>query len=146
MQAWQNKWPKPSTGPTSPVTLAEIAIKTKHSGNIRTGQPRRELALRSREMQNRFVVLTGHLNDYPLADLVGILRHQRKTGRLLIEYPKGPASFFFVEGRLADAQLQNLVGLQAVCLALAQPASPFNFNPLIQPSRQSIDNSVQRVV
>lgn len=97
-------------------------------------------------MQNRFVVLTGHLNDYPLADLVGILRHQRKTGRLLIEYPKGPASFFFVDGKLADAQVQNLVGLQAVCVALAQPASPFNFNPLIQPSRQSIDNSLQRVV
>ena len=27
---------------------------------------------------SRFVILTGHLNDYPLSDLVGILRHQRR--------------------------------------------------------------------
>jgi hypothetical protein len=98
-------------------------------------------------MENtRFVVLTGHLNDYPLSDLVGILRHQQKTGRLLIEYPKGPASFFFQEGELVDAQLNTLSGLQAVCVALAQPPSPFNFNPLIAPSRRSIDNSLQRAV
>lgn len=94
----------------------------------------------------RFVILTGHLNDYPLSDLVGILRHQRKTGRLLIEYPKGPASFFFKDGELVDAQLENLSGLQAVCVAVAQPASSFNFNPLIQPPKRSIENSMQKVV
>jgi hypothetical protein len=98
-------------------------------------------------MENsRFVVLTGHLNDYPLSDIVGILRHQRKTGRLLIEYPKGPATLFFQQGELVDAQLDNLSGLQAICVALAQPPSPFNFNPLIASSRRSIDNSLQRVV
>ena len=98
-------------------------------------------------MQNpRFVVLTGHLNDYPLPDLVGILRHQRKTGRLLIEYPSGPAAFYFQEGELVDAQVDKLSGLQAVCVALAQPGSPFNFNPLIAPTRRSIENSLQRVV
>ena len=98
-------------------------------------------------MENsRFVVLTGHLNDYPLSDIVGILRHQRKTGRLTIEYPKGPATFFFQEGALVDAQLNNLSGLQAICVALAEPPSPFNFNPLIPSSRRSIDSSLQRVV
>ena len=96
--------------------------------------------------QSRFVILTGHLKDYPLSDLVGILRHQRKTGRLLIEYPKGPASFYFREGELVDAQLDNLTGLQAVCVAVAQPASSFNFNPLINPPKRSIENSMQRVV
>jgi len=98
-------------------------------------------------MQNsRFVVLTGHLDDYPLSDLVGILRHQRKTGRLLIEYPTTPASFYFEEGEVVDVQLDNLAGLQAICVAIAQPASPFNFNPLIRSSQRSIDNSLQRVV
>lgn len=95
---------------------------------------------------SRFVVLTGHLNDYPLADLVGILRHQQKTGRLLIEYPKGPAMFYFNEGELVDAQLDRLSGLQAICVALAQPPSCFNFNPLIQPSRRSIETSRQKVI
>ncbi len=98
-------------------------------------------------MQNsRFVTLTGHLNEYPLSDLVGILRHQRKTGRLLIEYQKGPALFHFCDGQLIDAQLNKLTGLQAVCVALAQPAAPFNFNPLIKSPRRSIENSKQRVV
>lgn len=95
---------------------------------------------------SRFLVLTGHLNDYPLSDLVGILRHQQKTGRLLIEYPNSPASFFFNEGELVDAQLDNLNGLQALCVAVAQPPSSFNFNPLIRPTRRSIDNSLQKVV
>ena len=96
--------------------------------------------------QNRFVVLTGHLNQYPLSDLVGILRHQKKTGRLLIEYPKGPAMFFFQEGELIDARLNDLSGLQAICVALAQPDAAFNFNPLIPATRRSIEPALQRAV
>jgi hypothetical protein len=95
---------------------------------------------------NRFLVLTGHLNNYPLSDLVGILRHQKKTGRLLIEYPKGPATFFFHDGELVDARLNDLTGLQAICVALAQPDAAFNFNPLIPATRRSIDPSFQRAV
>jgi hypothetical protein len=95
---------------------------------------------------NRFVILTGHLTDYPLSDLVGILRRQRKSGRLTIEYPAGPASIFFSEGELVDAQINDFTGLQAICLAIAQPDSPFNFNPLICSSRRSIESSAQRVV
>src|ERR1043165_1839158 len=98
-------------------------------------------------MQNeRFVVLTGHLSNHPLSDLVGILRHQKKSGRLLIEYAKGPATFFFQNGELIDARMNELVGLQAICVALAQPEASFNFNPLIQSPRRSIDPSLQRAV
>ena len=95
---------------------------------------------------NRFVVLTGHLSNYPLSDLVGILRHQRKSGRLLIEYPKGPATFFFQNGELIDARMNDLTGLQAICVALAQPEASFNFNPLIVSPRRSIEPSLQRAV
>ena len=95
---------------------------------------------------NRFVVLTGHLSNYPLPDLIGILRHQRKSGRLLIEYPKGPATFFFQNGELIDARMNELIGLQAICVALAQPEASFNFNPLIQSPRRTIDQSLQRAV
>jgi len=96
--------------------------------------------------KERFVVLTGHLSNYPLSDLVGILRHQRKSGRLLIEYPKGPATFFFQNGELIDARMNDLIGLQAICVALAQPEASFNFNPLIQSPRRSIEASLQRAV
>jgi Domain of unknown function (DUF4388) len=95
---------------------------------------------------NRFVVLTGHLSNYPLSDLVGILRHQRKSGRLLIEYAKGPAMFFFQDGELIDARMNDLTGLQAICVALAEPEASFNFNPLIQSPRRSIEPSLQRAV
>ena len=97
-------------------------------------------------MTNRFVVLTGHLRNYPLSDLVGILRHQKKSGRLLIEYTKGPATFFFQNGELIDARMNDLIGLQAICVALAQPEASFNFNPLIQSPRRSIEPSLQRAV
>src|SRR5688572_30167130 len=97
-------------------------------------------------MNDRFVVLTGHLGNYPLSDLVGILRHQRKSGRLLIEYAKGPATFFFQNGELVDARMNELTGLQAIVVALNQPDASFNFNPLIQSPRRSIEPSVQRVV
>lgn len=100
----------------------------------------------SRTQSTNFVVLTGHLNDYPLSDLIGILRHQRKTGRLLIEYPVGPCSFYFVEGDLVDAQLNTLGSLQAVIVALSQPDAAFNFNPLIQAPRRSITESSQKVI
>lgn len=96
--------------------------------------------------KDRFVVLTGHLSNYPLSDLVGILRHQRKSGRLLIEYAKGPATFFFQNGELIDARMNELTGLQAICVALAQPEASFNFNPLIQSPRRSIDPSLHRAV
>jgi hypothetical protein len=97
-------------------------------------------------MNDRFVVLTGHLNNYPLSDLIGILRHQRKSGRLLIEYAKGPATFFFQNGALIDARMNELTGLQAIVVAMAQPEAAFNFNPLIQSSRRSIEPSLHRVV
>lgn len=97
-------------------------------------------------MSDRFVVLTGHLSNYPLSDLVGILRHQRKSGRLLIEYAKGPATFFFQNGELIDARMNELTGLQAIVVALGQPDASFNFNPLIQSPRRSIEPSLQRVV
>src|SRR5687768_12913900 len=97
-------------------------------------------------MNDRFVVLTGHLNNYPLPDLIGILRHQRKSGRLLIEYPKGPATFFFQNGELIDARMNELTGLQAIVVAMAQPEAALNFNPSIQTSRRSIEPSLRRVV
>jgi hypothetical protein len=93
-----------------------------------------------------FVVLTGHLNDYALSDLISILRHQRKTGRLLIEYTVGPCAFYFAEGDLVDAQLNSMGGLQAVIVALSQPNAAFNFNPLIHPPRRSINESSQKVI
>jgi hypothetical protein len=93
-----------------------------------------------------FVALTGHLNDYPLADLISILRHKDKTGRLLIEYPIGPCSLYFIDGDLVDAQLNSVSGLQAVLIAISQANASFNFNPLIEPPGRTINESSQKVI
>ncbi len=97
-------------------------------------------------LERRFVVLTGHTSDQPLPDLVAILRRQRKTGRLVVDYKVAPGSFYFKEGELVDAQIGTLDGMQAICVMLAQPEASFNFNPLIPPRRHSIDTSSQKVV
>ena len=89
--------------------------------------------------------LTGHLKEYPLSDVFGILRHQRKTGRLLIDYPASPCAFFFKDGELVDARMGAMEGLQAILLATNMPDSPFNFNPLIQPSEHSVNNSLRKL-
>ena len=94
--------------------------------------------------QMRFTVLTGHLGDYPIADIFGILRHQGKTGRLLIEYPIAPGIFYFKDGELVDAQLGNLTGLEAIVVSLTQPDASFNFNPLIPPTNRTIDPALQK--
>ncbi len=93
-----------------------------------------------------FVALAGHLNDYPLPDLIGMLRHKRKSGRLVVEYTISPCSFYFQDGNLVAAQLNSLVGIQAVTVALSQPNAFFNFNPLIPSPRQSISESSQKVI
>jgi cytoskeletal protein RodZ len=42
--------------------------------------------------------------------------------------------------------MNDLTGLQAICVALAQPEASFNFNPLIVSPRRSIEPSLQRAV
>ncbi len=42
--------------------------------------------------------------------------------------------------------MNELSGLQAIVVAMSQPEAAFNFNPLIQSSRRSIEPSLQRAV
>lgn len=64
----------------------------------------------------------------------------------MIEYPAAPGVFFFKEGNLVDAQMGVLRGVQAALVAMNLPEAAFNFNPMIQPSEQTIDNTFQRTV
>lgn len=96
--------------------------------------------------RTQFIVLTGHLDEKPLPDLVRTLRAQRKSGRLQVEYPEAPGAFFFEEGQLVDAQLGTLRGVEAVHAALALRGAAFNFNPLVRPPERSIDRQGQKFV
>ncbi len=96
--------------------------------------------------RTQFVVLTGHLDDQPLPDLLRTLRVQRKSGRLQVEYAESPGAFFFEEGQLVDARLGTLRGLEAVHAALALEGASFNFNPLVRPPERSIDRQEQKFI
>ncbi|HEY0082276.1 MAG TPA: DUF4388 domain-containing protein, partial [Pyrinomonadaceae bacterium] len=96
--------------------------------------------------RTQFMVLTGHLDDRPLPDLIRTLRVQRKSGRLQVEYPDAPGSFFFEDGQLVDAQVGNLRGLEALYAALALAGASFNFNPLVRPPERSIDRQQQKFI
>jgi cytoskeletal protein RodZ len=92
------------------------------------------------------MVLTGHLDDQSLPDLIRTLRVQRKSGRLQVEYTDTPGSFFFEDGQLVDARLGSLRGLEALYAALALDGASFNFNPLVRPPERSIDRQQQKFI
>ena len=96
--------------------------------------------------RTEFVVLTGHLDEQPLPDLIRRLRVQRKSGRLQVEYADAPGSFFFEDGQLVDARLGTLRGVEALYAALSLDGASFNFNPLVRPPERSIDRQAQKFI
>jgi hypothetical protein len=96
--------------------------------------------------RTQFVVLTGHLDENPLPELIRRLRVQRKSGRLRVEYADGPGSFFFEEGQMVDAHLGELRGVEALYAALELPNASFNFNPLVRPPERNIDRQGQQFI
>jgi hypothetical protein len=94
----------------------------------------------------RFMVLTGHLDDYSLPGLIKMLHGQRKTGRLQIDYTESPAAFYFEDGRLVDARIGDLRGLEAVYLALSLAGASFNFNPLIKSPERTVRDGEQKLI
>ncbi|HYY99348.1 MAG TPA: DUF4388 domain-containing protein, partial [Pyrinomonadaceae bacterium] len=96
--------------------------------------------------RTQFVVLTGHLDEQPLPELIRRLRVQRKSGRLQVEYKDGPASLFFDEGLIVDAQMGNLRGVEALYAAMELEGGSFNFNPLVRPPERNIDEQGRRFI
>ncbi len=92
------------------------------------------------------MVLTGHLDEQSLPDLIRTLRVQRKSGRLQVEYPDTPGSFFFEDGQMVAAQLGTLRDVEALYAALEQSGAAFNFNPLVRPPERSIDKQGQKFI
>jgi hypothetical protein len=93
-----------------------------------------------------FIVLTGHLDEVSLADLIRSLHARGKSGRLQVEYPESPGLFYFEEGRLVDARLGDLRGPEALYLSLTLPGASYNFNPLVKPPEQTFSRHEQRHV
>ena len=90
--------------------------------------------------------LTGELSDLSLAELIEFFCNQRKTGRLEILYPDGPAHFFLQSGHVVHAEVGALRGIEAVYYALTLPNASFTFSSACEIPQQTINQPWTSVV
>jgi Domain of unknown function (DUF4388) len=92
------------------------------------------------------MALTGELSDLSLAELIEFFCNQRKTGRIEVRYPTGPASFYLQSGAVVHAELGTLRGIEAVYYALTQANASFTFNSAVDAPAQTINQPWTSVV
>jgi hypothetical protein len=90
--------------------------------------------------------LTGELTDLSLAELIEFFCNQRKTGRLMVEYPHAPAYFYLQSGSVVHASIGTLWGIDAVYYALTQSNASFKFSSAIEAPEQTINQPWTSVV
>ena len=92
------------------------------------------------------MALTGELSDLSLAELIEFFCNQRKTGRIEVMYPTGPASFYLQSGGVVHAEIGILRGIEAVYYALTQANASFTFNSAVDAPVQTINQPWTSVV
>src|SRR2546423_6924449 len=92
------------------------------------------------------MALTGELSDLSLAELIEFFCNQRKTGRIEVKYPTGPASFYLQAGGVVHAEVGTLRGIEAVYYALTQANASFTFNSAVEAPAQTINQPWTSVV
>jgi len=90
--------------------------------------------------------LTGELTDLSLAELIEFFCNQRKTGRLMVEYPHSPAYFYLQSGAVVHASIGMLRGIEAVYYALTQSNASFKFSSSFEPPEVTINQPWTSVV
>jgi hypothetical protein len=90
--------------------------------------------------------LTGELTDLSLAELIEFFCNQRKTGRLMVEYPHAPAYFYLQSGSVVHASIGTLRGIEAVYYALTQSNASFKFSSAIEAPELTINQPWTSVV
>jgi hypothetical protein len=90
--------------------------------------------------------LTGELTDLSLAELIEFFCNQRKTGRLMVEYPHAPAYFYLQSGAVVHASIGVLRGIEAVYYALTQSNASFKFSSSFEAPELTINQPWTSVV
>jgi Domain of unknown function (DUF4388) len=90
--------------------------------------------------------LTGELTDLSLAELIEFFCNQRKTGRLMVEYPHAPAYFYLQSGAVVHASIGTLRGIEAVYYALTQSNASFKFSTAFESPELTINQPWTSVV
>lgn len=71
--------------------------------------------------------MTGTLGLFSLVDLFQLLSTARRSGRLSIDHPAGPARVYFDKGQVVHADFATLVGEPAVYALFADERGSFEF-------------------
>lgn len=90
--------------------------------------------------------MTGTLGLFSLVDLFQLLAAARRSGRLSIDHPVGPAKVFFDKGQVVHAEFGNLVGEEAVYAIFADERGTFEFRVAIPAPQVTVKGGTENVV
>ena len=90
--------------------------------------------------------MTGTLGLFSLVDLIQLLSGARRSGRLLVQHPKGDAKLYFEEGQIVHAIFGELSGETAVYALFADERGPFSFAVGLPAMERSIELRTQNLV
>ncbi|MDM8550569.1 cyclic nucleotide-binding domain-containing protein [Desulfobacterales bacterium HSG2] len=120
-----------------PTTI--LYIKGRDFRNILTKFPSLQMyftRMLSRRLTERNILkheefasgMTGHLSEMPPSELFQALNVNQKTGRLILQLPKGSAALAFREGELVLAEYDEKEGKEAFYEMLKEKDGRFKFS------------------
>lgn len=118
---------KPTTGDVLAGKLRRIGQQPKTSNDVNAG-------------------VAGSLKDLALPDLVQILFHGRKSGRLMVKSQGRGGELHFQDGKIAHALIDSLQGEEAVYEMLGFAEGSFNLDPSFVPTTVSINANPEMVM
>ena len=90
--------------------------------------------------------VSGSLREMGLPDMVQVLFHGRKSGKLQIRAPKGSGEIHFAEGAVVDAQWGDARGEAAFYAMLKLTDGDFALDPSFKPSGRVIHQSAEALL
>ncbi len=90
--------------------------------------------------------MTGTLGLFSLVDLFQLLAASKRTGRLSVQHPLGPARFYFDRGELRHAEFYALEGAAAVDVLFGDERGTFAFVAGLPSPKVTVRGSTEAVV
>lgn len=117
------------------------------TGDVLAGKLRRlQAAPRKNSSDNVAAGVAGSLRDLALPDLMQILFHGRKSGKVSVKSAGREGQLHFQEGRMVHALLDELAGEEAVYEMLTFNEGSFALDPAFQPTTTTIQASPEMVI
>ncbi|MCK6534490.1 MAG: DUF4388 domain-containing protein [Polyangiaceae bacterium] len=117
------------------------------TGDVLAGKLRRlQAAPRKNSSESVATGVAGSLRDLALPDLMQILFHGRKSGKVSVKSAGREGQLHFQEGRMVHALLDEMAGEEAVYEMLTFAEGSFSLDPAFQPTTTTIQASPEMVI